>query len=54
MGSLTFDFLTEQSQGFTLPLLGAALASGYASYSEYRANVLDNPLFFLWKVLKKS
>jgi hypothetical protein len=45
---------TVQSHGFSLPLLGAALASGYASYSEYRAQVLDNPLFFLWKVLEKS
>jgi hypothetical protein len=45
---------TVQSHGFTLPLLGAALASGYASYSEYRAKVLENPLFFLWKVLERS
>ena len=45
---------TIQTHGATLPLLGAALAGGYASYSEYRAKVLENPLFFLWKVLKKS
>jgi hypothetical protein len=45
---------TVQSHGFTLPLLGAAVASGYASYSEYRAKVLENPAFFLWKVTKKG
>ncbi len=45
---------TVQSHGVTLPLVGAAAASGYASYREYRAKVSENPMFFLWKVLNKS
>ena len=45
---------TVQSHGLSLPFLGAALASGYASYAEYRAKVLENPAFFLWTVLRKS
>lgn len=51
MGALA---ATVQTHGFTLPFLGAALASGYVTYAEYRAKVLENPAFFLWKVLDKS
>jgi hypothetical protein len=45
---------TVQTHGLSVPLFAAALASGYVSYAEYRAKVLENPAFFLWKVLKKS
>jgi hypothetical protein len=45
---------TVQSHGLSVPLFAAAPASGYASYAAYRAKVLENPAFLLWKVSKKS
>ena len=43
-----------QSGGVTLPLALLAALQGYKSLAEYRMQKSENPVFFLWRVLKES
>ncbi|MCI0489653.1 MAG: hypothetical protein L0229_23950 [Blastocatellia bacterium] len=43
-----------QTGGWSLVTTAVALATGYRSFSEYESQVKQNPVFFLWKVLKQN
>ena len=43
-----------QSGGLTFPVALLAAFQGYKSVTEYRKHTIENPAFFLWRVLKDS
>jgi len=43
-----------QSSGLTLPIALLAALKGYKSLTEYKTQKKENPVFFLWKILKQS
>jgi hypothetical protein len=44
---------TVQTAGWSLIASAIAVASGYKTYREYKDNLVENPSYLLWKVLKK-
>jgi hypothetical protein len=43
-----------QAEGWSVLVLGLAMAKGYKTAMEYWENVRQNPSFFLWRVLNKK
>lgn len=53
-GSIKFFGTVISSDVVSVAGTVSALASGYKSYADYKANILENPAYFLWKAKSRS